>query len=130
MEDGHPEDLKDAGNALLKAGDPRGAIAKYTQAIALEKNAVFYSNRAAAYIELKEFDSALRDAKDAVAAKRDYFKAYSHMAVALEGLGRIDEARAAYEAGIEVCPAESASTLRKRARSVGVARRSSKTRRR
>jgi tetratricopeptide (TPR) repeat protein len=44
------EELKNAGNERLKAGDYDGAVRLYTEAIALRPDcAVYYSNRAAAY---------------------------------------------------------------------------------
>jgi hypothetical protein len=47
-------ELKDAANALHKAGDYVGAVAKYTQAIDTLPSAMLYTNRAAALLMLKK----------------------------------------------------------------------------
>ena len=54
--------LKNEGNSLLKSKNFKGAIDKYTQAIQLDyKNAVYYSNRAAAYSYTKDYQNAAKD---------------------------------------------------------------------
>lgn len=109
--DKHPDDLKDEGNQALKAGDFFGAIKAYSQAIELDRsNAIYYSNRAAAYLKLNKLGEALKDANSAIEAQRNYAKGYSHKATALELLGKSEEAKAALQAGLEADPS---STLLK-----------------
>jgi tetratricopeptide (TPR) repeat protein len=51
----HAEALKVEGNTLFQAGEYRLAYRKYTEAIREDpKNAIYYSNRAACNINLKE----------------------------------------------------------------------------
>jgi tetratricopeptide (TPR) repeat protein len=46
----------------------------YTQALELEKNHVYYSNRSAANFELGEFEESLKDAEDAIKVNSSYAK--------------------------------------------------------
>lgn len=58
--------LKDEGNAFLSAAKYSLAVEKYTQAIELNPTAIFYSNRAQAYIKLEAYGQAIQDANDAL----------------------------------------------------------------
>ncbi|RKP03430.1 hypothetical protein CXG81DRAFT_7941, partial [Caulochytrium protostelioides] len=61
------DQLKALGNELMANGDYDGAIAKYTAAIELNgTNAVYYSNRAAAYSQVSQHDKAYDDAAKAL----------------------------------------------------------------
>ncbi|KAL1951228.1 hypothetical protein VTO73DRAFT_377 [Trametes versicolor] len=74
------EKLKAEGNALHLKGDHAGARSKYTEAIALDgANAVLYANRAAAYIALKQFLDAGRDAQKAVEIDPSYGKGWARL---------------------------------------------------
>ncbi len=75
-----------------------------TQAIELEKNHVFYSNRSGAYASLKDYSNALSDAEECVRLSSTWAKGYSRKGAALYGLGRLPEAKAAYEAGLKIDP--------------------------
>ncbi len=59
---------KDEGNEAFKQKDYAKAIGCYTDAIQLtDENAhLYYSNRSAAFVEMKEFDLALRDAQKCI----------------------------------------------------------------
>ena len=52
------DELKAEGNAALKANDAAGAIAKYTEAIALEPSHLLYSNRSAAHAQRGDWEAA------------------------------------------------------------------------
>lgn len=58
--------LKDAGNQLLANGRFAQAAAKYSEAIALYPNAVYYSNRAQALIKIESYGEAINDANEAL----------------------------------------------------------------
>lgn len=96
---------KARGNAAFSSGDYAKAIEEFTQAINHDPtDAVFYSNRSGAYASLKKYDEALNDAKKCVELRPEFAKGYSRQGVALFGLGKLSEAKAAYEAGLKVDP--------------------------
>lgn len=95
--------MKDKGNAALAANNFEEAIKIYSEAIKLdEKNHVLYSNRSAAYAKAYKYDLALRDAEKTVEVKPDWPKGYSRKGTALAYLGRLDDAIATYEKGLQV----------------------------
>eukprot|EP01138_Halocafeteria_seosinensis_P014076 gb/GECG01014374.1/.p1 GENE.gb/GECG01014374.1/~~gb/GECG01014374.1/.p1 ORF type:complete len:413 (+),score=30.12 gb/GECG01014374.1/:1-1239(+) len=102
-----PENLKTRGNQSLKTGEFSEAIHYYTQAIELDdNNAVYFSNRAAAYLHMKQYDKALDDANRAITIDSDYIRSYGRKGDALYYLGRYNDAVHAYEAGLTVKPDE------------------------
>ncbi len=53
------------------------AIEKYTEAIMLDPGrALFYANRAQAYLALKKYDECIADANRCLVLDRNYSKAY------------------------------------------------------
>jgi len=95
---------KALGNEQFKAGNYPKAIEHFTKAIALEPNNVLYSNRSACYCGLKQYQEALDDAQKCIELKSDWGKGYGRKGAALHGLGRFDQAIAAYEKGLDVEP--------------------------
>lgn len=76
-------ELKDLGNAALLQKKYDEAIEKYTQAIEADpKQAVFYLNRAQAYIKTECYGLAIEDATSAIEVDPKYTKAYYRRAVA------------------------------------------------
>ena len=74
------EKLKATGNAQMSSKKYDDAIKSYTQAIALDPtNAVYYSNRAAAYSSKGEHSSAVLDAEKAIEADPSFVKAYHRL---------------------------------------------------
>ena len=74
------EKLKAAGNAHMSAKKYDEAVKAYTDAIALDPtNAVFYSNRAAAYSSMGEHSSAVGDAEKAIEVDSSFVKAYHRL---------------------------------------------------
>lgn len=58
------QQAKEAGNACIAKNDFAGAVAAYSEAILLDStDHVFYSNRSAAYLSLKDHTHALADAE-------------------------------------------------------------------
>lgn len=57
------KDFKELGNEAYQAQDYKKAVALYTEGIEHEPtNAILYSNRSAAYLNLEDYDKAKRDA--------------------------------------------------------------------
>lgn len=101
-------EAKDRGNKCLSAGDFDGAIDHYSTAIKLDNtNAVFFSNRSAAYLSKNYHDSALKDAEQAIALRPEWNKGYARKGASLHGANKYDESIAAYEEGLKVCPGDS-----------------------
>jgi len=86
----------------MAAKDYARAIDLYTQALELHpRNAVFLSNRAAAYSAAKDHESARGDAETAVAIDPKYTKAWSRLGLARFALGDPRGSMEAYQKGIE-----------------------------
>ncbi|GAB4819088.1 hypothetical protein N2152v2_006134 [Parachlorella kessleri] len=98
-------ELKDQGNQEYKTGNYLKAAALYAKAIkllpgsdlALEEQAVLFSNRSAALLQLHKVSKALADADECTKLRPDWDKGYYRRAAALEKLDRLDEALAAYQ---------------------------------
>ena len=73
------EELKTKGNALMGQKMYDSAIEQYTQAIKLDPNPVYYSNRAAAWGGVGEHEKAVEDAERALALDPKFAKAYSRL---------------------------------------------------
>lgn len=95
--------LKGEGNKAMALKDFDTAIAKYSEAIALDpSNVVFLSNRAAAYSSSSQHAKAVEDAKAAIALDSKFSKAYSRLGLAEYALGNAKGAMDAYKNGLEV----------------------------
>lgn len=96
------EELKVQGNKAMTSKDYARAIDFYSQALALHPgNAIFLSNRAAAYSAARDHESARADAESAVAADPKYTKAWSRLGLARFALGDARGSMEAYGQGIE-----------------------------
>lgn len=73
------EGLKAKGNALMGQKLYDSAIEHYTQAIALDPNPVYYSNRAAAWGGLGKHEKAVEDAESAISIDPKFAKGYSRL---------------------------------------------------
>mmetsp|Transcript_45486 Transcript_45486/g.142289 ORF Transcript_45486/g.142289 Transcript_45486/m.142289 type:complete len:559 (-) Transcript_45486:125-1801(-) len=91
---------KALGNEKFKAGDFPAAIEHFSKALDIQPTHVLYSNRSACYCSLRKYDEALDDAEKCIAAKPDWGKGYGRKGAALHGLGRYNDAIAAYESGL------------------------------
>lgn len=97
------EALKLEGNKAMSQRDFQTAIAKYTEAINLiPTNAVYLSNRAAAYSSDRQHDLALLDAEKATEVEPTYAKAWSRLGLAKYALGDAEGSLKAYEQGLAV----------------------------
>ncbi|KAI1453476.1 hsc70 cochaperone [Annulohypoxylon moriforme] len=96
------EDLKARGNRAMASKDYPTAIDMYTSALSLHpSNAIYLSNRAAAYSAAKDHASARADAEAAVKVDPKYTKAWSRLGLARFALGDAKGSMEAYKQGIE-----------------------------
>ncbi|KAI1437171.1 hypothetical protein GGR50DRAFT_116329 [Xylaria sp. CBS 124048] len=96
------EELKVQGNKAMTSKDYTLAIQLYSQALNLHPgNAIFLSNRAAAYSAARDHESARADAEAAVASDPKYTKAWSRLGLARFALGDARGSMEAYGQGIE-----------------------------
>ncbi|KAJ4917506.1 hypothetical protein Rs2_03056 [Raphanus sativus] len=87
------EIAKEKGNQAFKEKQWQKAIGLYSEAIKLNgKNGTYYSNRAAAYLELASFRQAEADCTKALTLDKKNIKAYLRRGTAREMLGSFKEA--------------------------------------
>lgn len=85
--------LKEKGNAAYKGKQWNKAISFYTEAIKLnDANATYYSNRAAAYLELGCYQQAGEDCSKAISLDKKCVKAYLRRGTSKESLFSYKEA--------------------------------------
>lgn len=97
------EELKAQGNKAIGAKEYPAAIDFYTQAIELNPtNAIYLSNRAAAYSSSGAHDKAVDDANAAIKVDPSYTKGYSRLGFALYSLGDAEGALEAYSNGLKL----------------------------
>jgi len=105
---------KNKGNMAFKAGKYQSAIMHYSEALDLDHvNPTYYTNLAAAHNALRDYENGLKMALAARKADPSYAKGIYRQAQALQGLGRLREALAAYEEGLMLIP-ESAQMMDRR----------------
>jgi len=86
--------LKDEGNSALAAYRFNEAVRLYSEAISYDAtNAIFYSNRAMAYIKMESYGLAIIDATKAIELDPKYVKGYYRRGSALFALGKNKQAR-------------------------------------
>eukprot|EP00672_Neobodo_designis_P027617 CAMPEP_0174854766 /NCGR_PEP_ID=MMETSP1114-20130205/31937_1 /TAXON_ID=312471 /ORGANISM="Neobodo designis, Strain CCAP 1951/1" /LENGTH=361 /DNA_ID=CAMNT_0016089475 /DNA_START=40 /DNA_END=1128 /DNA_ORIENTATION=- len=101
------EDCKAKGNAAFHAKNFTEAVEWYGKAIAIDgRNAVFFNNRAAAYLELRKFTEAAADAEKS-AILSPSAKANARHGRALWNLGQKTAALQAYERALRLDPGNS-----------------------
>ncbi|GFF32618.1 mitochondrial import receptor subunit tom-70 [Aspergillus udagawae] len=84
--------LKAAGNKAYGSKDYNRAIDLYGKAIICKPDPVFYSNRAACYNVLSEWEKVVEDTSAALAMDSEYVKALNRRAIAYEHLEKYSEA--------------------------------------
>lgn len=77
---------KNAGNKLFTEKKYEDAIVKYSEAISLDAQAVYFNNRAACYFHLHEYEKVIADCTEALKRDPVYIKALSRKAQAYEAL--------------------------------------------
>lgn len=100
------EALKTKGNAAFSKQNFPEAIMHFTEAIKLDgKNEVLYSNRSAAYTQMKnatDLQLALQDANECINLKPSWVKGYARKATALFFLKDYPAAKETYLAGLKL----------------------------
>ncbi|OLN85578.1 Mitochondrial import receptor subunit tom70 [Colletotrichum chlorophyti] len=84
--------LKDSGNQAYGSKDYNKAIELYSKAILCKANPIFYSNRAACYNALGNWDKVVEDTTAAINLDPEYVKALNRRANAYEHLKMYGEA--------------------------------------
>jgi import receptor subunit TOM70 len=84
--------LKVAGNTAYGSKDYNKAIALYGKAILCKPDPIYYSNRAACYNALGDWDKVIEDTTAAINLDSEYVKALNRRANAYEHLGKFSEA--------------------------------------
>ena len=90
--------MKASGNKAYGSKDYNKAIELYGKAILCKPDPVYYSNRAACYNVLSEWEKVIEDTSAAIAMDSEYVKALNRRAHAYEHLGMFSEALLDYTA--------------------------------
>lgn len=99
------ENMKEKGNEEFKKGNYEKAIEFYTYATEMDPtNHVFYTNRAMCYAAMKKWDKSLRDAETSIKYKKDWEKGHYRKGMALQNLGRLQDAVAAFTECVKLSP--------------------------
>ncbi|CAG2164925.1 unnamed protein product, partial [Oppiella nova] len=94
---------KTLGNDLFSKGDYPNAIKHYSEAILRNPDdAKLFSNRAACYQKLAEFQLALRDCDKCIQLDPNFVKGYTRRGLALIAMKEFSKAQAAYEKALEI----------------------------
>ncbi|KNA17865.1 hypothetical protein SOVF_076070 [Spinacia oleracea] len=97
--------LKTQGNKDVQSSNYEDAIIRYTSAIALCENAVYYCNRAAAYTQMRKYDEAIKDCLKSIEIDPNYSKAYSRLGLAYYAQGKYSDAiNKGYKRALELDP--------------------------
>lgn len=102
------ERLKNVGNAHMQQKEYEAAADAYTQALKLSPSGpnshVYFSNRAAALLSLKQFPEAIADSERSLALKPNYGKAHARLGLAHFLLGDYRQAMEAYTVALKYEP--------------------------
>jgi len=84
---------KHNGNKAFFKGNYEVAIQRFTEAIELTpENHILYSNRAACYLKIGDWEKALEDSTRCIELKEDFAKGHYRRGLSLLELGGIEEA--------------------------------------
>ncbi|NXC71061.1 TOM34 protein, partial [Anhinga anhinga] len=78
--------LKEEGNELVKKGNHKEAVEKYSESLKLNQECATYTNRALCYLTLKQYKEAVQDCTDALRLDPKNVKALYRRALALKEL--------------------------------------------
>ncbi|KAJ1533782.1 TOM (translocase of outer membrane) complex component, partial [Nowakowskiella sp. JEL0078] len=85
------KEAKNLGNKFYGESKVQDAIALYSQAIKLNPDAVFFSNRAACYASLGKNKEVIEDCNEALKLDSMYIKAMGRRGQAYENLGQLEQ---------------------------------------
>lgn len=97
---------KDEGNVLLAEHRYSQAVEKYDLAISINPTAIFYSNRAMAYLKLESYGLAIADADEAINLDPKYVKAYYRRGSANFALGKAKLALKDFKTVVKIVPSD------------------------
>ncbi|NXB03568.1 TOM34 protein, partial [Cnemophilus loriae] len=78
--------LKEEGNELVKKGNHKKAVEKYSESLQLNQECATYTNRALCYLALKQYKEAAQDCTEALKLDPKNVKALYRRAQALKEL--------------------------------------------
>ncbi|NXF63979.1 TOM34 protein, partial [Ciccaba nigrolineata] len=78
--------LKEEGNELVKKGNHKKAVEKYSESLKLNQECATYTNRALCYLALKQYKEAVQDCSEALRLDPKNVKALYRRAQALKEL--------------------------------------------
>ncbi|NXS13051.1 TOM34 protein, partial [Neodrepanis coruscans] len=78
--------LKEEGNELVKKGNHKKAVEKYSESLKLNQECATYTNRALCYLTLKQYKEAAQDCTEALKLDPKNVKALYRRAQALKEL--------------------------------------------
>uniref|UniRef100_A0A8C8EBI9 TOM34 protein n=1 Tax=Otus sunia TaxID=257818 RepID=A0A8C8EBI9_9STRI len=78
--------LKEEGNELVKKGNHKKAVEKYSESLKLNQECATYTNRALCYLALKQYQEAVQDCSEALRLDPKNVKALYRRAQALKEL--------------------------------------------
>jgi len=100
------QEAKANGNKEFSSGNNAEAVRWYSKAIELDpSDHLLYSNRAAAYLALQQYQKVVDDCDSLLKIKNDWSKGYYRKGSALLFLKRYDEAISTLSAGLKHDPA-------------------------
>ncbi|XP_051489311.1 mitochondrial import receptor subunit TOM34 [Apus apus] len=101
--------LKEEGNELVKKGNHKKAIQKYTESLKLNQECAAYTNRALCYLTLKQYREAVQDCTEALGLDPKNVKALYRRAQALKELKDYKSSIADIESLLKIEPKNTAA---------------------